>query len=325
MRRRRLSAARWRPARRRAGSAASWRAKLINVSDTLETTREAFRERDRRLDEQNERLAENWKTLQAARHTLTERNQRLTATCQQLEATRRTLAERGQQLTATRKELAATGKELAATRRTLAERGQQLTATRKELTATRKQLAATGKELAATGKELAAARETAAGQNARIAELAADLDAARRRHLMALARHGPRRGPGSLEVLVRPTPEWLAEARERGPGPALELRRNGWVLARAALPGRGRATPCAYRSPSRGAAPARRSTACTTPRPAPRSATLTAPGGLARAPRAGRGRESAAAGNPRLAARCGPSGRSSRGASPSSSTAGSAT
>ena len=167
---------------------------LINVSDTLETTREAFRERDRRLDEQNERLAENWKKLEAARHTLTERNQRLAATRQQLEAARRTVAERGRQLAATRE------------------------------------------ELAATGKALAAARETAAGQSARIAELAADLDAARRRHLMALARHGPRRGPDSLEVLVRPTPEWLAEARERGPGPALELRRNGRVLARAAAP-----------------------------------------------------------------------------------------
>ena len=167
---------------------------LINVSDTLETTRAAFRERDRRLDEQNERLAENWKKLEAARHSLTERNQRLTTTWQQLEATRRTLAER------------------------------------------ERQLAATSKELAATSEELEAARETAAGQSARIAELAADLDAARRGHLMALARHGPRRGFDALEVLVRPTPRWLAAARERGPGPALELRRNGRVLARPALP-----------------------------------------------------------------------------------------
>ena len=160
---------------------------LLNVSETLETTREAFRERDRRLDEQNQSLAENWKKLEAARHTLTERNQRLTATWQQLEATRRTLAARG-------------------------------------------------KELAAVGKALETARVTAASQGARIAELAADLDAARRRHLMALARHGPRRGFHSLEVLVRPTPEWLAEARGRGRGPALELRRNGRVLARPALP-----------------------------------------------------------------------------------------
>ena len=174
---------------------------LLNVSQTLETTRVAFRERDRRLDEQNQRLAENWKKLEAARHTLTERNQRLTATWQQLEATRRTLAERGQQLAATKRELAGSRK-----------------------------------ELAAAGKALETARETVAGQSARIAELAADLDAARRRHLVALARHGPRRGFHSLEVLVRPTPEWLAEARGRGPGPALELRRNGRVLARPALP-----------------------------------------------------------------------------------------
>ena len=160
---------------------------LINVSDTLETTREAFRERDRRLDEQNERLAENWKKLEAARHTLTERNQRLTATWQQLEATRRTLAERE-------------------------------------------------RVLAATGKELETAEETVAGQSARIAELTAALDDARRGHLLALARRGQRRGFDRVEVLVRPTPRWLAAARGRGPGAALELRRNGRVLARAAAP-----------------------------------------------------------------------------------------
>ena len=174
---------------------------LLNVSQTLETTRKAFRERDRRLDAQNERLAENWKKLEAARHALAERNQQLTTARKQLEATRRTLAERGQQLAATRQELAAARQ-----------------------------------ELAAGGKALEAARETAAGQSARIAALAADLDVARRRHLLALARRGPRRGCYSLEVLVRPTPEWLAEARGRGPGPALELRRNGRVLARPALP-----------------------------------------------------------------------------------------
>ena len=160
---------------------------LINVSDTLETTRAAFRERDRRLDDQNERLAENWKKLEAARHMLTQRNQRLTATWQQLEAARRTLAEREQQL-------------------------------------------------AATGKELEAASETVAGQSARIAELTAALDGARRGHLLALARRGQRHGFDRVEVLVRPIPRWLAEARGRGPGPALELRRNGRVLARAAAP-----------------------------------------------------------------------------------------
>ncbi len=37
-------------------------------------------------------------------------------------------------------------------------------------------------------------------------------------------------------MVVRPTPAWLAEARRRGPGPALEPRRNGRVLARVAVP-----------------------------------------------------------------------------------------
>ena len=160
---------------------------MMNVSETLETTRQAVAERDRRLDEQNQRLTDTWKKLEAARHTLTERNQRLTATWQQLEATRRTLADRE-------------------------------------------------RLLAASGKQLEAAREVVAGQEARIAELTADLDAARRGHLLALARHGRRRRIDLLEVVVRPTPEWLAEARGRGPGPALELRRNGRVVARAAVP-----------------------------------------------------------------------------------------
>ncbi len=160
---------------------------LLNVSEILETTREAFQERDRRLDEQNQRLAENWKKLEAARHTLTERNQRLTVTWQQLEATRRTVADREQQL-------------------------------------------------AAAGQQLEAARETVAAQEMRIAGLESDLDAALRRHLMALARRGRRHGFDCLEVVVRPTPEWLAEARERGAGPALELRRNGRMLARVAVP-----------------------------------------------------------------------------------------
>ena len=55
--------------------------------------------------------------------------------------------------------------------------------------------------------------------------------------MLALARRARRLGFHALEAVVRPTPEWLAEARGRGAGPALELRRNGRVLARAAVPG----------------------------------------------------------------------------------------
>ena len=51
---------------------------------------------------------------------------------------------------------------------------------------------------------------------------------------MALARRG--RQLGRLEVIIRPIPEWLAAARARDAGPALELQRNGRVLARVAAP-----------------------------------------------------------------------------------------
>ena len=223
---------------------------MMNVSETLETTRQAVAERDRRLDEQNQRLTDTWKKLEAARHTLTERKQELTDTSKKLEAARHTLTERKQELTDTSKKLEAarhtlterkqeltdTSKKLEAARHTLTERNQRLTATWQQLEATRRTLADRERLLAASGKQLEAAREVVAGQEARIAELTADLDAARRGHLLALARHGRRRRIDLLEVVVRPTPEWLAEARGRGPGPALELRRNGRVVARAAVP-----------------------------------------------------------------------------------------
>ena len=58
-------------------------------------------------------------------------------------------------------------------------------------------------------------------------------DAARSDHLLALARSGPWVGLDRLEACVRLAPEWLDRARQRGDAePAVELRRNGRVLAR---------------------------------------------------------------------------------------------
>ena len=137
------------------------------------------------------------------------------ATTKNLEATRRTLAER-------ERRLGAAGKNLEAARQTVAERDRRL--------------AVAGKQLVTARQQLDAVRQDVADQSTRIVELTADLDAARRGHLIVLARRGRKRGFDRLEVVVRPTPEWLAEARERGPGVALELRRNGRVLSRAATP-----------------------------------------------------------------------------------------
>ena len=232
--------------------------KLIDTWEKLKATR-------RTLTERNQKLTDTWQKLQATRHTLTERDRKLTATGRQLAATRHTLTERDRKLTATGKQLAAarhtlterdrkltaTGKQLAAARHTLTERDQKLTDTWEKLKATRHTLTERNQKLTDTwqkfqaarhtlterDRQLAAARRTVAGRDARIAELDADLDAARRGHLLVLARRGRRSGFDPLEVVVRPAAEWLAEVRERSPGPALELRRNGRVLARAGVPG----------------------------------------------------------------------------------------
>ena len=153
-----------------------------------------------------------------------------------LETTREAFRERDRRLDEQNQRLAENWKKLEAARHALVERNQRLTVTWQQLEAARRTLADRERQLAAAGQQLEAARETAAGQASRIAALEADLETARRRHLAALARRGRRHGFDALEVVVRPTPEWLAEARERGAGAALELRRNGRVLARAAVP-----------------------------------------------------------------------------------------
>ncbi len=125
---------------------------------------------------------------------------------------------------------------LGATRRKLADRGRRLAARWHDLEATRRTSADRRRQLESARKQLDTARQTVAGQAARIETLTSDLDVARRGHLLALARRGRRLGFETLEAVVRPTPEWLAGARGRGAGPALELRRNGRALARATVP-----------------------------------------------------------------------------------------
>ena len=245
---------------------------LTERNQKLTDTWEKLKAARHTLTERNQKLTDTWQELQAARHTLTERNQKLAATGKQLEAERRTLTERNRKLAATEKQLEAerhtlternqelarnwerlqaarrtlternqklidTWEKLKATRRTLTERNQKLTETWRKLQAARHTLTERNRKLTATGQQLEAARRTVAGRDARIAELAADLDAARRGHLLALARRGRRFGFDNLEVVVRPAAEWLAEARERGAGQVLELRRNGRVLTRAGAPG----------------------------------------------------------------------------------------
>ena len=85
-------------------------------------------------------------------------------------------------------------------------------------------------------REREAWRRTAAERRGRIEALSSTLDTAREGHFMALARRGGRFGFGRRpEVGVLLNPDWLARAWPRSAGaPALELRRNGRVVARVA-------------------------------------------------------------------------------------------
>ena len=137
----------------------------------------------------------------------------LAGTSEKLETTRETVAERDRRLDEQNRELTDTRKKLQAARHTLTERNQQLTATWTQLDATRRTLSNRDRELSSTWKrledtegQLGASRQTVVEQDTRIAELAADLDAARRGHLMALAKRGQRLGFDHVEVVVRPTP-----------------------------------------------------------------------------------------------------------------------
>ena len=155
------------------------------------------------------------KELSAARRTLGERAEQIAAQWRKLDAAQRTLGERAEQI-------AAQWRKLDAAQRTLGERRQLLSAAKKQLDDTRRQRDTARRQLDDARQQ----RDTTRQQ----------LDDARRGHLLALARRGRRLGFEALEAVVRPTAEWLAEARERGAGLALELRRNGRVLARAAVP-----------------------------------------------------------------------------------------
>ena len=156
------------------------------------------------------------KQLGAARHTLGERAQRIADQWRKLDAAQRTLGERRQLLSATEKQRDDARRQLGTARRQLDDARQQRDATRQWLDTTRQRLDTTRRQLDTTRRQL---------------------DDARRGHLLALARRRWRLGFVALEAVVRPTAEWLAEARERSPGPTLELRRNGRVLARAGAPG----------------------------------------------------------------------------------------
>ena len=173
--------------------------------------------------------------LAVARQTLAERDRRLGAQWRELDAARRTLFDR-------KRLLSATEKRLDTARRTVAERDRQLEGARRTV--------------AERDRQLESERRTVVEQDMRIAALAADLDAERRGHLMALVRRGRQLGFDRLEVIVRPIPEWLAEARARGNGPALELQRNGRVLARVAAPEAGDTLRIPVAPSQRGAAEA---------------------------------------------------------------------
>ena len=93
-----------------------------------------------------------------------------------------------------------------------------------------------GERIDTLWREREAWRRTAAERRGRIEALSTTLETAREGHFMALARRGGRFGLGRRpEVGVLLNPDWLGRLWPRSAGePALELRRNGRVIARIA-------------------------------------------------------------------------------------------
>ena len=83
-------------------------------------------------------------------------------------------------------------------------------------------------------KEREGARHLAKERKDRIGALMGELETARMGHVMAFAQRGARFGIEELEVGVLLNPEWVEQAgQRRDRGPALDLRRNGRLVARA--------------------------------------------------------------------------------------------
>ena len=121
-------------------------------------------------------------------------------------------------------------------RHTAVERREQLEKWRQTAVGRREQLEKWRQTAVGRREQLEKWRQTAVERKARIDVLTNTLETAREGHFMALARRGGRLGFGGRpEIGVLLNPDWLGRAWPRSAAePALELRCNGRVAARAA-------------------------------------------------------------------------------------------
>ena len=201
--------------------------------DTLWQEREAWRhtavERGEQLEKWRHMAVERKARLEKWRHTAVERRE-------QLEKWRHMAVERKARLEKWRHTAVERREQLEKWRHTAVERREQLEKWRHTAVERKERIDVLWRERGALWGDLKASRRESAERKARIDVLSSTLETAREGHFMALARRGGRLGFGGRpEIGVLLNPDWLGRAWPRSAGePALELRCNGRVVARAA-------------------------------------------------------------------------------------------
>ena len=220
-----------------------WRHTAVERGERLEKWRHTAVERGERLEKWRHTAVERREQLEKWRHMAVERKERLekwryTAVerREQLEKWRHMAVERKERLEKWRHTAVERREQLEKWRHMAVERREQLEKWRHTAVERKARIDVLWRERGALWGDLKASRRESAERKARIDVLTSTLETAREGHFMALARRGGRFGfGGRLEIGVLLNPDWLGRAWPRSAGePALELRCNGRVAARAA-------------------------------------------------------------------------------------------
>ena len=165
--------------------------------------------------------------LESARHLAKERKDRIDVLWKEREGFRLSAKER-------KDRIGALWKEREGARHLAKERKDRIDALWKEREGARHLAKERKDRIDALWKEREGFRLSAKERKDRIGALTRELETARMGHVMAFAQRGARFGIEELEVGVLLNPEWVEQAgQRRDRGPALDLRRNGRLVARA--------------------------------------------------------------------------------------------
>ena len=213
--------------------------------DALWKEREGFR---LSAKERKDRIDVLWKERESARYLAKERKDRIDALWKEREGFRLSAKERKDRIDVLWKEresarylakerkdrIDALWKEREGFRLSAKERKDRIDVLWKERESARYLAKERKDRIDALWKEREGARLSAKERKDRIGALTRELETARMGHVMAFAQRGARFGIEELEVGVLLNPEWVEQAgQRRDREPALELRRNGRIVARA--------------------------------------------------------------------------------------------